>query len=171
MIELKQVVTLENCSELCSDSVSNSESSSNHVHDNETYNDKDSTVPIPLHDNDGAAAEDHYDSLRAGSSQDPGVLMNNNESCSNVELNNTTNINIKNGSVINSTNMSTLNTAINSTNANNAINESIASNSTQNNNNAIMTGSSNVQAWHSNHCATNAPHDLVLNLHKYSLVS
>lgn len=49
--------------------------------------------------------------------------------CTNVEINNATNINIKNGSVMSTSNMSNLNTAITSTNANNAINESIASNS------------------------------------------
>ncbi|XP_015586465.1 neuralized-like protein 4 [Cephus cinctus] len=53
--------------------------------------------------------------------------------CTNVEINNATNINIKNGTAANTSNMSTLNTAINSTNANNAINESIASNSQTNN--------------------------------------
>lgn len=56
------------------------------------------------------------------------VLSNRNE-CTNVEINNATNINIKNGMVASASNMSSLNAAITSTNANNAINESIASNS------------------------------------------
>ncbi|XP_034946058.1 neuralized-like protein 4 [Chelonus insularis] len=53
--------------------------------------------------------------------------------CTNVEINNATNINIKNGSAASSSNMSSLNTAINYMNANNAINESIASSGQINN--------------------------------------
>ncbi|CAD6237103.1 GSCOCG00002142001-RA-CDS, partial [Cotesia congregata] len=64
-----------------------------------------------------------------------GMMMSSlrNNDCTNVEINNATNINIKNGSAATSSNMSSLNTAINSMNANNAINESIASNGQLNN--------------------------------------
>ncbi|XP_044577539.1 neuralized-like protein 4 isoform X2 [Cotesia glomerata] len=64
-----------------------------------------------------------------------GMMMSGlrNNDCTNVEINNATNINIKNGSAATSSNMSSLNTAINSMNANNAINESIASNGQLNN--------------------------------------
>ncbi|XP_011253372.1 neuralized-like protein 4 [Camponotus floridanus] len=56
------------------------------------------------------------------------VLSIRNE-CTNVEINNATNINIQKGMVASASNMSSLNAAITATNANNAINESIASNS------------------------------------------
>lgn len=49
--------------------------------------------------------------------------------CTNVEINNATNINIQKGMVASASNMTSLNAAITATNANNAINESIASNS------------------------------------------
>ncbi|XP_028049148.1 neuralized-like protein 4 [Monomorium pharaonis] len=49
--------------------------------------------------------------------------------CTNVEINNATNINIQKGMVASASNMTSLNAAITGTNANNAINESIASNS------------------------------------------
>ncbi|XP_043280017.1 neuralized-like protein 4 isoform X2 [Venturia canescens] len=64
--------------------------------------------------------------------------------CTNVEINNATNINIRNGSVATSSNMTNLNTAINSTNANNAINESIASNSQLNNMTASNSNPNNL---------------------------
>ncbi|KAG7212691.1 hypothetical protein KM043_012968 [Ampulex compressa] len=60
------------------------------------------------------------------------VLSTRNER-TNVEMNNATNIIIKNVTATSASNMTNLNTAINSTNANNAINESIASNSQVNN--------------------------------------
>lgn len=159
-----------NCSEHCSDVVSTSEITSN-IPDNNTYADKDVTPP-PFHDNNVAAAvptgsvEDNCEGNGSGIES----VADNNDSCTNVELNNATNINIKNGSVINSTNMTNLNTAISGSNANNAINESIASNSSQNNNNATTTPSLNIRTWHSNHCAPSAPQELVLNLHRHSLV-
>ncbi|XP_077270706.1 neuralized E3 ubiquitin protein ligase 4 isoform X1 [Temnothorax americanus] len=49
--------------------------------------------------------------------------------CTNVEINNATNINIQKGMVASASNMTSLNAAITAANANNAINESIASNS------------------------------------------
>ncbi|XP_011877587.1 PREDICTED: neuralized-like protein 4 isoform X2 [Vollenhovia emeryi] len=49
--------------------------------------------------------------------------------CTNVEINNATNINIQKGMVASASNMTSLNAAITGANANNAINESIASNS------------------------------------------
>lgn len=68
--------------------------------------------------------------------------------CTNVEINNATNINIKNGTAINASHMSALSSAITSSNANNAINECIASNSQNNNssnnnsnNNPFLSGS------------------------------
>lgn len=64
--------------------------------------------------------------------------------CTNVEINNATNINIRNGSAATSSNMTNLNTAINSTNANNAINESIASNSQINNMTASNSNPNNL---------------------------
>lgn len=64
---------------------------------------------------------------------EPNVMTSMRNDCTNVEINNATNINIKNGSAASSSNMSNLNTAINSMNANNAINESIASNGQMNN--------------------------------------
>ncbi|OXU27740.1 hypothetical protein TSAR_003159 [Trichomalopsis sarcophagae] len=158
-----------NCSEHCSDAVSTSETTSN-IPDNNTYADKD-VIPPPLHNNNVTAVvptgsiEDNCE----GNSSDIEPTADNNDSCTNVELNNATNINIKNGSVINSTNMTNLNTAISGSNANNAINESIASNSSQNNNNATTTPSLNIRTWHSNHCAPSAPQELVLNLHRHSL--
>ncbi|XP_066581043.1 neuralized-like protein 4 [Prorops nasuta] len=54
-------------------------------------------------------------------------VLNINNECTNVEVNNSINISIK--SAASASNMSNLNSTINSTNANNAINESIASNS------------------------------------------
>lgn len=60
-------------------------------------------------------------------------VLNIRSECTNVEINNATNINIKNGMVASASNMTNLNAAITSTNANNAINESIASNSQVNN--------------------------------------
>lgn len=60
--------------------------------------------------------------------------------CTNVEINNATNINIRNGTANNTTNITNLNT-----NANNAINESIASNSQGN----------NVSACHQNNTSQN----------------
>lgn len=88
------------------------------------------------------------------------------ESCSNVELNNATNINIRKNSVINNI----------GSNANNVINESIASNSSSNNNNNNNNNAS-LRSWQLNHCAptttttTTTPQDLVLNLHRHSLSS
>ncbi|KAK0166865.1 hypothetical protein PV327_004339 [Microctonus hyperodae] len=74
-----------------------------------------------------------------------GNVMSLRNDCTNVEINNATNINIKNGSAASSSNMSSLNTAINSMNANNAINESIASNGQINNiSTSIHVNSNNV---------------------------
>ncbi|XP_012271059.1 neuralized-like protein 4 isoform X2 [Orussus abietinus] len=80
--------------------------------------------------------------------------------CTNVEINNATNISIKNGSASSSSNMANLNTAINSTNANNAINESIASNGQVNNmssilqNNILTTSQNNSAATQNNSVAS-----------------
>jgi len=82
------------------------------------------------------------------------VLSIRNE-CTNVEINNATNINIQKGMVASASNMTSLNAAITATNANNAINESIASNSQANNisssqqnnlsvNNMIVTASTDL---------------------------
>ncbi|XP_011150194.1 neuralized-like protein 4 isoform X2 [Harpegnathos saltator] len=91
---------------------------------NDTRSDKNKTTRYS--DNAGNnSSESHLD---AGNRAIAGVLSIKNE-CTNVEINNATNINIKNGMVASASNMSSLNAAITSTNANNAINESIASNS------------------------------------------
>ncbi|XP_012261174.2 neuralized-like protein 4 isoform X1 [Athalia rosae] len=79
--------------------------------------------------------------------------------CTNVEINNATNINIKNGCAANCSHMSNLSTAITSTNANNAINESIASNNlNQINslNNASSTSQHSVTSPSQNHLLTNS---------------
>lgn len=77
---------------------------------------------------DNAENNPSESNLDAGNRAIASVLSIRNE-CTNVEINNATNINIKNGMVASASNMSSLNAAITSTNANNAINESIASNS------------------------------------------
>ncbi|XP_012233137.1 neuralized-like protein 4 isoform X2 [Linepithema humile] len=66
--------------------------------------------------------------LDAGNRALVNVLSIRNE-CTNVEINNATNINIQKGMVASASNMTNLSAAITATNANNAINESIASNS------------------------------------------
>lgn len=81
------------------------------------------------------------------------ILSISNE-CTNVEINNATNINIKNGCATNCNHMSSLSTAITSANANNAINESIASNSSNLNNasnNALSTSQNSITSPSQNH--------------------
>ena len=88
--------------------------------------------------------------------------------CTNVEINNATNINIRNGSVATSSNMTNLNTAINSTNANNAINESIASNSQINNMTASNSSPNNLSSINILNCSqdnfTSQCHNIVNNM-------
>lgn len=155
-----------NCTEQYTDLAPLPETTTPNIPDNSAYADKEVTPspPPPSNDRNVVLVTTEDEELDSSS----GTLIDNDESCTNVELNNATNINIKNGSVINSTNMTNLNTAINSSNANNAINESIASNSSQNNHNALMTQSSN-RTWNVNHCVQ--PQDLALNLHRHSSVS
>ncbi|XP_046742176.1 neuralized-like protein 4 [Diprion similis] len=79
--------------------------------------------------------------------------------CTNVEINNATNINIKNGCAANCSHMSNLSTAITSTNANNAINESIASNSSNQNNvsnNALSMSQNSVTSTSQNHLSSSS---------------
>lgn len=82
------------------------------------------------------------------------VLSGIRNECTNVQINNTTNIIIKNGMVASASNMSSLNAAITSTNVNNAINESIASNSQVSSisssqpNNLPATGNQSVSTSH-----------------------
>ena len=111
--------------------------------------------------------------------------------CSNVELNNAANINIRNGAVLSTANMSSINEAITSSNANNAINESIASNSSlnnlnnntinNNNNNAnnsqsqtVVQQGANTRVWHPGHQSNSAitvPQELSLEPHRNSQAS
>ncbi|CAK9826969.1 Neuralized-like protein 4 [Anthophora retusa] len=81
--------------------------------------------------------------------------------CTNVEINNVTNINIKNGTANSTSNITNLNT-----NANNAINESIASNSQGNNlstshqNNTSINMLSSSQTFSSQNTLSNATSDI-----------
>ncbi|XP_014472796.1 PREDICTED: neuralized-like protein 4 isoform X2 [Dinoponera quadriceps] len=91
---------------------------------NETRSDKNRTVyPDNAENKPSEQASNHDAANRAA------IVLSIRNECTNVEINNATNINIKNGMVASASNMSSLNAAITSTNANNAINESIASNS------------------------------------------
>lgn len=154
-----------NCTEQYTDLVPTPETTTSNIPNNNAYVDKEVTTPVS-NENNVVTVNTEEEELDSSSS-----VIDNDESCTNVELNNATNINIKNGSVINSTNMTNLNTAINGSNANNAINESIASNSSQNNQNALMTQSSN-RTWGSNYSVQpSVPQELALNLHRHSSVS
>ncbi|XP_008559824.1 neuralized-like protein 4 [Microplitis demolitor] len=93
-------------------------------------------------DNDDDDNHDNDEQVTNGMMMMTCSLRNND--CTNVEINNATNINIKNGSAASSSNMSSLNTAINSMNANNAINESILSNGQLNNIAAFNQNSNNL---------------------------
>ncbi|CAL7942693.1 unnamed protein product [Xylocopa violacea] len=103
-----------------------------------------------------------YDNSNQLNSQSENLSIRN--ECTNVEINNATNINIKNGTANSTSNITNLNT-----NANNAINESIASNSQGNNlnsshqNNASVNTLSSSQmnsSFSSQHTPNNAMSDI-----------